>query len=114
MMIGVMALVAQHEREAISRRTREALQAAKARGQKLGGLRENAPDISQYADQATAARQAKADKRVAVIAEDLLALKAQDLSLNAMAKELNARSIQTSRGCEWTPTAVKRALARLP
>ena len=113
MMIGVMALVAQHEREAISRRTKEALAAAKARGQKLGGLRENAPDISQYKDQATAARQAKADKRVAVIAEDLQALKAQGLSLNAMAKALNERSIQTARGCEWTPTAVKRALARL-
>ncbi len=114
MMIGVMALVAQHEREAISRRTKEALAAAKARGQKLGGLRPNALDIARYTSQATAARKAKADKRVAVIAEDLLSLKAQRLSLNAMAKELNARSIQTSRGCEWTPTAVKRALARLP
>ena len=113
MMIGVMALVAQHEREAISRRTKEALAAAKARGQKLGGLRENAPDISQYKDQATAARQAKADKRVAVIAEDLQALKAQGLSLNAMAKALNEGSIQTAWGCEWTPTAVKRALSRL-
>ena len=73
MMIGVMALVAQHEREAISRRTKEALAAAKARGQKLGGLRRNAPDISRYTSQATAARKEKADKRVAVIAEDLLA-----------------------------------------
>ncbi|MBN8906814.1 MAG: recombinase family protein, partial [Rhodospirillales bacterium] len=37
MTVGVMAVVAQHEREAISRRTKEALAASRARGTKLGG-----------------------------------------------------------------------------
>ena len=112
--VGILAVVAQAEREAISQRTKEALAAAKARGVKLGGRRQTAADISQYQQKGVKAAQKKADERVAVIADELIPLRDQGLSLNAIAKALNARSIQTSRGCEWTPTAVKRALARLP
>jgi DNA invertase Pin-like site-specific DNA recombinase len=113
MTVGVMALVAQHEREAISQRTKAALAAAKVRGTKLGGRREGAADISAYTGEATAARSAKADERVAVIADDLRRLRGAGLSLAAMAARLNTESIQAPRGGRWTPTTVSRALKRL-
>jgi DNA invertase Pin-like site-specific DNA recombinase len=113
MTVGVMALVAQHEREAISIRTKAALAAAKARGRKLGGRRPGAGNIARYQRQGVKAAQAKAAERLTLVADDLRKLSAEGLSLNAMAGKLNAMDIRTSRGCAWTATAVKRAVDRL-
>lgn len=113
MTVGVMAVVAQHEREAISARTKAALAAAKARGTVLGGLRPGAADIAQHQRQGVAAAQAKADARLADVADDLRTLVGEGLSLNAIARRLNALGIEASRGGNWTATGVRRALLRL-
>lgn len=115
MTVGVMAVVAQYEREAISARTKAALAAAKARGTKLGGRRPGAPDIAAQADAAAAARIAKADAVAALCRDTVEAMQAEGLSLNAMAKRLNEQGVLTSRGLAggWTATAVRRLTARL-
>lgn len=115
--VGIMALVAQQEREAISTRTREALQAAKARGQVLGNpnganalrraRRGNKAALQVIADRADA----HALDLIPVIAE---IRKHGVTSLTGIARELNDRSIQTPRGGSWHATSVRNLLARIP
>jgi DNA invertase Pin-like site-specific DNA recombinase len=113
MTVGVMAVVAQHEREAISARTKAALAAARKRGTSLGGLRAAAPDISRFQDSAVLAIRRKALEAAEERREIIEALASERLSMNAMAARLNEASVRTSRGGRWTATAVKRVIERL-
>jgi DNA invertase Pin-like site-specific DNA recombinase len=112
--IGVMASLAQHEREMISKRTKAALEAAKARGTKLGGIRLGAPDISLHHASGNAARSAKARARAELLRDEIEPLRRAGLSLNAIATKLNADGSLTPSGKagSWTPTAVSRIIAR--
>lgn len=113
MTVGVMAVVAQHEREAISQRTKAALAAAKARGKLLGGFRAAAPNIRAYQHIGVEAVRRGAAEAAEERRETIEGLQNENLSLNAMAARLNADSVRTSRGGKWTATAVKRTIKRL-
>ena len=112
--LGIRAVVAQHERELISARTKAALAAAKKRGKKLGGFRGVSPSARHRA-KAIAARNERADARVADLAETIKELQASGAtSLRAIAAGLNERGIPTARGDgSWSATQVMRVLERL-
>jgi DNA invertase Pin-like site-specific DNA recombinase len=113
MTVGVMAVVAQHEREAISARTKAALAAARKRGKALGGHRENVPEIGRFQELAVRVVQEKAQAKAEDRRDVIEALVAEGLSMNAMAARLNEASVRTARGGAWTATAVKRTMERL-
>jgi DNA invertase Pin-like site-specific DNA recombinase len=111
-----MALVAQQERQAISRRTKEALAAAKARGAKLGNPNGAAAlrraGKGGHALHATV--KANADNFAETLAPVLADIRAAGHNtLRAIAAELNARDIRTRRGGKWQVSNVRNLLARL-
>src|SRR5690348_16777797 len=93
MTVGIMAVVAQHERETISHRTKAALAAAKSRGKELGGFRERAPSILKYQHQGVKASRQCAMHAAEERRDTIESLKSEKLSLNAMARRLNSDSV---------------------
>jgi DNA invertase Pin-like site-specific DNA recombinase len=98
----------------ISKRTKDALAAAKRRGTKLGGYRGVDPS-KKARKQATESLQARAASRAADIAPVIKELQAGGkTSLRAIADGLNEAGIPTARGQgTWSAVQVQRVLARL-
>jgi DNA invertase Pin-like site-specific DNA recombinase len=102
-MLQIMAVFAEHESDAISKRTKEALAAAKARGQKLGSPRHGSR-------QATAARKVQAAQFREGVYPIARQLKDRGLTLRQIAQELNERHIRTCNNRAWYPMTVSRLL----
>ncbi|OEC48736.1 MULTISPECIES: recombinase family protein [unclassified Aeromonas] len=102
--IHLYAALAEQEREFISQRTKAALQAAKARGVKLGGIRDNV--------QVEGLKKA-ADDRAEQLRPEFAEMRRNGYTLKRMAESLNARSIKTARGSAFSITTCQRVLQRL-
>lgn len=112
-MVQLMASIAELEAGMISERTKAALQAAKARGTRLGGFRGTA--ASPKAREASAkARRDAADSKALELMPLLREIWVTGCSTNAcIAKQLTERGIPAPAGGAWSPQAVGRVLARL-
>lgn len=112
--VGIMAMVADEERRAISDRTKAALAAAKRRGVALGGDR--GAQLSHTARKAgREAQMARANDRAADLAPIIRDLQSSGTtSLSSIAKALTERRIPTPRGStDWSAVQVARTVARL-
>lgn len=105
LMLHMLAAFAEHEREQISKRTKDALAAARARGTKLGNPR---PAESLKRGRTTISQNAAA--RHASMKPIISDLRNQGLSTHAIARKLNQRGIPTARGKEWMSATVCNVL----
>jgi DNA invertase Pin-like site-specific DNA recombinase len=107
--VHILAAVAQHEREMIAQRTKDALQAAKARGVVLGNPR--LADVRSRAVASVKADAVRFAKNVAPIIREIQSTGVA--SHRGIAKSLNARGVATARGGEWTAVQVASILRRV-
>jgi DNA invertase Pin-like site-specific DNA recombinase len=117
--IHLLAAMAEHEATQISNRTKEALQAAKARGMKLGSARpghwEGREHLRGWAKATKAAakkRSAKAREEYNFLVPTLQKMQAEGRSLRQIARWLNAQGHTTRRGKPFTGAIVWRILKR--
>jgi DNA invertase Pin-like site-specific DNA recombinase len=106
-MIQMHAVMAEWERDQISKRTKDALAAAKARGVKLGtaGAANLKPNVE--------ARQRAADAFAVRLAGMVAGFRARNLSQRDMVGELNALGIKTPNGGTWHRGQLCRLLERI-
>lgn len=110
--IGILAQVAQWERERISDRTKAALAVAKSRGRDLGGRRANQRCVDAAGRQkGMETRQVASAQRKSDVMPYVDAARANGhMSLRGIASYLNDRRIAAPRGGQWQAAQVARLL----
>jgi len=104
--LHIYAALAEQERRFISLRTKAALKEAKARGVKLGGLRDKTMKRNKVV-------KAQANDRAERIRAIIVPMRNAKKTMRDIAAALNAADVQTARGGTWGPSTVKATLDRL-
>jgi DNA invertase Pin-like site-specific DNA recombinase len=111
--IGIMAVMAQHEREMISSRTKSALAELKARGVKLGSP-QNLTSSSREASIAVRSAKRRECKEWMRASALIQQMRNKGASLNSIASTLNSSGYTTRYGKAFTATSVSRLIQRTP
>lgn len=114
--LHILAAVAEYEGKMISARTKAGLEAAKARGQRLGPPKSNATPEGRLKGSARGglSRQFEADAFAQGVTPIIHDYKKQGFNLSQIARQLNEDSEPTPRGKigAWTAQGVKNVLLR--
>ena len=103
--IGIMAVLAQEERELISKRTISALQELKAKGVKLGNPKNLTPEAQKMGSEAMRLKALSNENNRKATAL-IVSLRNAGKTYGKIADDLNINGFKTSRGCEFTSSQV--------
>src|SRR5262249_16793356 len=102
--VHILAAMAEYEREQISKRTRDALAAAKRKGKGKGLGNQDIGEISKRGRGALKANARRFAANVRPIIDEIM--RSGVTSHNAIAAKLNERNVRTARGGTWTHVQV--------